>query len=753
MEESMSKVLISILVVCSLTVPAFAQVAPGQPTSPRQTAPGSPVILSPQSPSGSPLIPSSPPAPGLPVGSQPQPGSGDQTQPGTEAREWVRVKNLKNGDKLISKKPEFEAEIISEIKPGSLMVMVDNVDVTQIAEISGNRMAYRPFMVMPAGTHLLTFSAQDPQGNPLQQTISFSTRHTVRFEEAASTNEVTGLYEALMVKTDTTMGSTAGVAPSTGTLPYSRVEGNWSTDNRIKDADWELSLKGNLRYFDQDQPVVYPLQYGVFPANYLLSGKYRKETYGLGVDFGDVMINESQYTAQNLARRGGLLSTNYKGFDFRAFSVLSQPVIGFYDGLGVHPTTDDHINGLSAGLKLLDKRMEFRAIYFKGGETPATFRTITSPAAGTIPAAPGNLLGTTPGATPGTGLSGSITPVSPYGLSTTLGRKEGEVAGFLFNTDFLQSKLKSEVELAFSRFDPDLSDQVGFKDDKAYRLKLGGLYDKFTYEAFYEYIGKDFDVIGTWIQKDKQGMTVRGGAVFPTQSVNLTMTRFNDNVTGNPLYPRLVTTQGLVDYNYTRFSSFPINLNFSKTVQDPYDIPTGSTAPKSDTNTISGRINYMALPWNIGFQTALSRQDDQSLFNNDTTLRTFTLTPMVSYPTFGISCSLSLNQTEYQQGNYRTDNFLLNLQLTGKLFNSRVTYELGNTYNILKSTNNSSDTRMLTRNFRLGYFLGRFFNGLFNPTVGVRGQYNHLIDNVNFSTARDDFALFLFISTSMPFSF
>ena len=71
----------------------------------------------------------------------------------------------------------------------------------------------------------------------------------------------------------------------------------------------------------------------------------------------------------------------------------------------------------------------------------------------------------------------------------------------------------------------------------------------------------------------------------------------------------------------------------------------------------------------------------------------------------------------------------------------------------MKATNNSYDSRMLTGNFRLGYALGRFFNGAFNPTVGLRGQYNHLVDNVNSSMARDDFALFLFVSTSMPFSF
>lgn len=725
------------------TVPGQPGLPPGQPPAgpgPYQNFPGSPLAPTGQT--------AAPPA-GLPFG---QPGPGDAPGP-----EWLTVKNLKEGDRLITKKPEFEGEIILAIKPGSLVIMVDYVDVTALAEVSGNRISFRAPMVMPAGTHSLMLTAQDAQGQPLQKMISFTTRHTVHFEEAASVNEVTGLYEALLAKTDTTSASQYGSTGGTSSLPYSKVEGNWSTDNRVREGAWDLGFKGNLRYLDQSAPVVYPLEIGVYPANYLLSGKYRRETHGFGLDIGDVLLNESPYTAQYLARRGGLFSANYQGLDLRAFSVLSKQLYGFYDGLGIHPTTDDHINGASAGYKLLNNRMEFRAIYLKGGETPASYGTITSPSATVIPAAPGTTaVGTAPGVTPGistvTGVGTNLTP-SPYGLGTTLGRKEGEVAGFLFLTDFFQNKLKSEMEVDFSRFDPNAADLSKAKEDKAWRVKLGGLYDKFTYEALCEYIGRDYEVIGSWIQKDKQGVTLRGGAAYPTQSVNLTFSRYNDNVTGDALYPRLVTYQGLVDYNYTGWPTLPINLNFSKTLQDPYDIPAGLTAPQSDTNTVGGRISYMSLPWNIGFQTSYSRQDDKSPLNNDSTIRILTLMPMLTYPTFGLSFSLSLNQTEYELANYRNDNFLFNLQLTGKLFNNRFSYELGNTYTIMKATNNSYDSRMLTGNFRLGYALGRFFNGAFNPTVGLRGQYNHLVDNVNSSMARDDFALFLFVSTSMPFSF
>jgi hypothetical protein len=730
-----------VLFVCLTPIPVLAQAPQWPPTQPgtQNTQPGQTLSKPGQSPPVTGTYQSFPGQPVVPSGqttAPPATAPSLQSSPSdTQGPEWVVIKNLKDGDKLIVKKPGFEAEIILNIKPGTLVIMVDNVDVTGLTEVSGNNFSFRAPLVMPAGTHTLMLTAQDSQGLTLQKMLSFTTRQTVKFEEAASINEVTGIYEGLITKTESTADSSTGTSGGTSSPPYFKFEGNWSTANKIKQDNWEIGLSGNLRYLDQSTPVVYPLVTGFSPANYLLSGKYRRETYGVGLDIGDVMINESPYTAQNLARRGGLLAANYQGLDLRVFSVQSQQIYGFNGGLGIDSSSDDHINGVSAGYKLLNNRMEFRTIYIKGGETPTSLNS------GVLPVMPAGVL--------------PVIPVDPgtTTVGTTPSRKEGEVTGFLFNTDFFQNKLKSEVEMDFSRYDPDVSDQVKAVDDKAWRVKLGGLYNKFTYEGVYEYIGKDYGVIGSFVQKDRQGVTVRGGATYPTQNVNLTLSLYSDNVTGDPLYPRLVTYQGMVDYNYNRFPTFPINLNYSKTIQDPYDIPTGQIAPQSDTDTLAGRISYMSPPWNIGFQTSYSQQDDKSSNNNDTVIRIFTLTPALSFPTFGLSLAISLNQTDYQLTNYRTDNYLLNLQLTGKLFSNRFSYELGNTYNILKSTNNSADSSILTGNFRLGYFLGRFFNGTVKPTVGLRGQYNHVVDNVNSSLARDDFALFLFISTSIPFSF
>jgi hypothetical protein len=70
---------------------------------------------------------------------------------------------------------------------------------------------------------------------------------------------------------------------------------------------------------------------------------------------------------------------------------------------------------------------------------------------------------------------------------------------------FLNQKLATEAEFDISRFDPDTQDEFSSERDKAYRLKVGGAWDKYTYEALYEYMGPDYEVIGNQgLQKNRE---------------------------------------------------------------------------------------------------------------------------------------------------------------------------------------------------------------------------------------------------------
>jgi hypothetical protein len=660
----------------------------------------------------------------------PEPGPNPQM-------DWITLRNPGEGQAVIGKTVRIEGEFKVPLKKESLVIILDNVDVTQVAEVTSKGFVYDPIMVLAAGSHSLKIESLDLNGTPLKKELFFTIRHSQSFEELYSKNEVSAVYEGALKKAD-----------GANDIPYSKIEGGLISESRMRNENWDVAFKFNMRYFDQSAPVYSPMQIGIYPASYLLSANYKKDAFKFGTDIGDVMINESYYTAQNLARRGGLISFAYQNVDFRAFSVLSNQVIGFTDGLGIQTMDDDHIQGLSGGVRLLQDRVTVRGFYVRGGEngtgvttlTPVAVTTATTPSAGTI--------GT------GASVTGTSPTNSPLGTSTVPGKRKGEAMGFLVNTDFFKGLLKADGEMSFSRFDPDTADSLGNQDDQAYRFRLGGLSGPYAYEALYEFVGRDYQVVGNpMIQKDRKGFAVRGAGNWGIHNLALYGSRYTDNVQDDPLLPRLQYYQGGFDYTYTGIQMFPLGFGYKKTLQDTLSEPEGSTPSKTDTDTVYGKIGYLKGFWNLGFQVNYSRQDDKTSSNNDSNIVSYVLTTAYNNGKFSLMPSFSLIQTDNLLSSFRTDNYLVSLQLMGKTYYNIVSYELGGSYSVIKTTNNSVDGRNLNGTFRVGYSLAKYLKFLLNPTVAVRGIYNHVVDQVNTGMGKDDLSILLVLSTSLPFSF
>jgi hypothetical protein len=670
-----------------------------------------------------------------------QGGSGSSDPGPNPPEDWIAIQNPGEGQAVIGKTIRFEGIFKVPLKKESLVIILDNVDVTQVAEVTPKGFVYNPIMVLAAGGHSFRIESQTLEGTPLRKELFFTIRHSQTFEELYSKNEVSVVYEGALKKAD-----------GANDVPYSKIEGGLISESRMRNENWDVSFKMNMRYFDQSAPVYSPMQIGIYPASYLLSAYYKKDAFKFGTDIGDVMINESYYTAQNLARRGGLVNFNYQNVDFRAFSVLSNQVIGFTDGLGIKTTDDDHIQGVSGGMRLFQDRVTVRGVYVRGGEsgngiptvTPVTVTTATPTAT------------TSSGSTIGTGASvtGTSPTNSPLGTSTITGKRQGEAMGFLVNTDFFKGLLKADGEISFSRFDPDTSDSLGTQDDDAYRFRLGGLSGSYSYEALYEYVGRDYQVVGNpMIQKDRKGFTFRGAANWGIHNAALYGSRYTDNVKEDPLLPRLQYYQGGFDYTYNGIQKFPLGFGYKKTLQDTLSEPEGSTPSKIDTDTVYGKIGYLQGFWNLGFQVNYSRQDDKTTSNNDSNVVSYILTTAYNDGKFSLMPSFSLIQTDYLLTSFRTDNYLVSLQLMGKTYQNIISYELGGSYSVIKTTNNSVDSRSLNGTCRLGYSLAKYLRFLLNPTVALKGIYNHAVDQVYSGMGKDDLSILLVLSTSMPFSF
>ena len=609
------------------------------------------------------------------------------------------------GTQIIGKKPVIKCSIQGSFDPQKLLVLLDGTDISGILEITPEGFEYRPMGVLLSGTHTLSITAYTPDGKELKKDFTFLTRHSAAFEEAYSNNEITTLYEKLLGQSEELINQ-----------PSWKEESNLSSDSKLKEKEWEFRFNTNVRHFDQNLPVTSPLEKGFSLANYLFQGRYTGNRFGFLAETGDVLINETSNTVQGLARRGGDLVFQSKDLhlQLRTFVVKSEQVFGFKGGPGIEGSTDDHILGISGDLGLFSEKARLRAIYVKGGEENNSF-----------------------------------------GISTTGGEKRGDVLGLLFMTDFFKQKLLTEAEVDFSRFDADTSDEFPRGHDKAYSLKIGGASGIYTYEGFYEYMGPNYEVIGNpYLQKNQEGYTLKAGVNHPIHIVNLSFSQYNDNVNKDDLFPRIYTYQGMADYTFNKFQNLPMGLSYQKTRLASRWEPPETLPIKTDTDTMTGRINYIKQPWNLGFSTSYSLQNDLTEATNDTTFVTLAFTPALTLekPSLIISPSYSFTRILYRLINVYTDTNTATLDLRGDVFDKKLSYGFGGTYTLSKANDDSSNQDTLSTNFNVLYLLVKNFWGFLNPSVGIRGLYNRINDRILDQTT-NEFALFLVIQTTMPISF
>jgi hypothetical protein len=621
----------------------------------------------------------------------------------------------------IAKKAMIKCAIKTPFDSTKLLVLLDGTDISDILDITPEGFEHKATGVLASGDHTLSITITTQDGQELKREFKFSTCHSKTFDEIYSSNEITTVAEKKAVRSGDTV-----------TTPSWKVESNLASESKIKKGEWEFLFKTNLRYFGQDMAVTPPPDKGFSLANYLFQAKYNGSKINFLAETGDVTIDETPNTVTGLARRGGNLVFESKDLNLklRTFDVKSEQLFGFVGGPGLGTTPNDHIMGASADLGIISDKLRFRTIYVRGGEQGDSLGTTT----------------TTPIVTP------EETP--SYGNSSTTNQRKGDVLGFLLTSDFFDKKFVTEAELDFSRFDADTTDEFRAKRDKAYRLKASGTIKDYTYEALYEYVGRDYEVIGNpGLSKDKEGYSLKGGGTFfKIHLLNLSFSQYHDNVKKDDLYPRTYTTQGTLDYTFSKFENLPITLSYQRSMVSTKDEPIDILPTKTDTDTVTGQIHYKKGPWDLGFQTSYSFQKDKTPADNDNTTVTYTFTPTYTKDFLTITPSFSYNRSLAHNTGVHTDTYTATLDLKGDLFKKRVTYGLGGTYTIVRASDRSSKTDTLSSNFSVYYLLFKDLWGFLDPSVGIRGLYNRTNDRV-LRQITDEFALYFVLQTSMKFLF
>ena len=629
-------------------------------------------------------------------------------QPAQEEKavEWIKLSSPLTGATVIDKKLLVQCAVTIPFTREGLVVTLDNTDVTEIIDISKNGFEFRPIQILSPGPHDLKIAFKTPENKEYKQEFSFTVRHSQMFEELSSTNDVSILYEG-MTQRRTPKGQT-------DETPYSKIEGNISSNSKIKEKGFEATLTTNIRYIEQSESVTPPMFKGFTIPNYLLSLKYQGEKSQFLAETGDVQINETQNTVA-LARRGLRFNAGYGNFRSTAFSVKAQQISGLRNvkedtGFAFDPA--DKIEGVSGEVDFIDKKALFKVIHVRGQDQGTSF-----------------------------------------GSWSAGGGKKGDTTGLLFKTDLFSQKLATEMEYDSSNFDQDTSDTLPASRDKAYRLKIGGNAGGYNYEGLYEFFGTNYSSIGnTGIQKDTEGFTLRGGGTLDVHTANLSLSRYNDNVQNSLLLPKTYTYQGGVDYSFSKFKSLPMGFGYQATLLESKNETARTLRKHVRTDNLTGKINFQKDPLNLGLNINYAHQSDFYVITNDNTNVTFAFTPTYTSDKFSVTSSFSLNRLSYDSSRVVMDTYTANLGIRGNLHDNKVTYEVSYNFNKAMKSDDSTSNESTDINFRTGYLLAKQRFGLVNPTVGIRGNYSSSKDLIVNSVNEKNY-IFLFFSTNAPISF
>lgn len=612
------------------------------------------------------------------------------------------------GTVAVSKTPKIVFRALQPLHEDGHLVLLDGDDITAMVAVDNDVYTYTPIASLGPGEHNLYVGAYTPEGVPVEKEFFFTSRHSDSFEEIYSDNRISTTLKTILAKNHSAIDEDY---PESGiNSPYTTFDNYLSSDSTAREGRWEASAKANARYYDQNARLAEPEIKGLSLLDFLVTANYTGENISKRVEVGDTTIEESINTVDYLTRRGGQASVAIGNVTLGGFGVLGTESGYEIDGLGFGFNTNDHIVGTSAKMAFFDQQMSVKTIYARGGEQ-------------------GDSLGTW----------------------SEAGSRKGDVTGIVMETDFFNQLFNTDFEFDTVNYDPDTDDEDDTVYDKAYRIRIAGLTEKYDYELNYKYSGPQYEVVGNQsIVRDWAGFDFNSGMTYPAHALRLLANYSWDNVEDDILYARIYSFTGGLDYQYSGWERFPVNLLFEHNRQESVDEPIETESTSLDTNTLTGSVSYTEGPWSVEFMSSYSDQDDTTEYDYDTRLFTFSVVPSYTYAFFSILPSWSLNSSTDLLTDVRTDTNTLTLDIYSSFFKDTVICELGGTYDWTVANDQSVDLKYAALYGRLNYRLEKLWL-LEDPTIALEYHYNRQEDKIYESTFWEN-VVSLVISTAIPYS-
>ena len=644
------------------------------------------------------------------------------------ANQEIELSEQQNDKVYIGKKPLIKCFCPEIAKSEEIVVILDDNDITALVEKTENGIIFKPVEILNGGEHHLSITYYE-DGEEKTKEYIFKTRQSKNFETANNTLNINPVYEHTLSK-----------PKDLNNIPYSKIESDFQLQSNLAEKEWTYSFNTDIRFFDQSIPISNTqnenqnvqgesseeiLKKGFSLATYLFKANYDGENFKGGLEIGDFNIEESDYSASGLTKRGARGTISYNDFDFEAFIANSTDYYGFIGGMGLEPNDKKRLYGISLQKNFSENRY-FKIAYIKGGKQKESF--------------------------------GEASDTFPSDGSTEEGNKKGNIVALVFATPIIDEKLNFYAEADFSKYDIDTSDEYGYEKDKAYNVKLNGaLAEHYSYDFIYEYLGPQFySIANEDTQNNNEGMALNINADFDIHSFSISLSGYHDNVEDDDDFATVYTYDGSLSYSYSGIENMPIDLGYEKEITKSKDEPTEDDKQDAVTNTYSINVGYSLENWQFGIGAEYSKENDK-IVENVTKSYTYSFSPSYQSEKFHIAPNISYNiskSDDSEAGESKQKTTTLGLEL-GYLILDNLSFDLSGTYEYTKDEEESETTgkeEKIDGSFQLAYNFKTNKNWLQNPVLGLKGTYSFTHDKIN-ENQNEDFVLTLFVSLPMQFIF
>ncbi|HSH70340.1 MAG TPA: hypothetical protein VK997_10510 [Deferrisomatales bacterium] len=480
------------------------------------------------------------------------------------------------------------------------------------------------------------------------------------------------------------------------------ASGNLGLSFGMRGEDWEATWNGiNLRYVkdapDDEVTIASGFHFTLRKGEQLL-------------EYGDITVNETPLTAPSFARRGLQAKVRGAGTDLHLFNVSTATVSGWDAGIG---DGDRQVYGFSLARPLLsDDNLPVTLVYLRGKNEA----------------------------------------VNGYNAGGTGFASEGEALGA--TAAYSIGGLGLGAELAWTRFDPDISNGAGTETDLAGTGSLSGSIGSLSLGGTYFYYGPDFESIANPnFTNDRQGFSANAASSFGASSLTLSGSHAWDNVEREDTRPRVYSSTGSVSYSLAVAPWPALSVSFSRSAQDSQKTPRGMDDVHNTNDSATVGLSSSGERWTANLGGNWSQLVDRG-DGPDSQTRGVNLSGSYA-PVPSLNLSPSASYTENTTAGVTLDTRVLSLTANLPLWNPHVDASCQFSHVTNGASDDSQDSTQVNGSWRIGWniheFLGRWFD-YGQETLALTGSYSRIDDHANPDVSDTDVTVFVSFNIYAPVS-